>query len=103
MLVYIPEIKEFLMACEGTGDNLLQEDIDKGCCDYVYIETYVYEGFNGELVEADGGQLMLETLFVNKYGREGSDKFKKGLLIKDAMYLMYGNPDFDYVEIEQGD
>ncbi len=101
MLVYIPEIKEFLMACEGTGDNLLQEDIDEGFCDYVYIETYTYEGFNGELIEEDGGQLMLEGLFVNKYGREGSDWFKKDLLIKDAMELIYGNRYFDYIEIEQ--
>lgn len=101
MLVYIPDMKEFLMACEGTGDNLLQEDIDEGFCDYVYIETYTYEGFNGELVEEDGGQLMLEELFVNKYGAEGSDEFKKDLLIKDAMDFIYANPSLDYIEIEQ--
>lgn len=99
MFVYIPEKREFLMAEEGSGDNLLPEDIEEGYVDYMYIETYSWSGVHGDLIEEDGGQFMLKEAFVEKYGSEGTKHFNKELMIKDAMDLMYGRCDYHWLEI----
>lgn len=95
MMVYIPERGEFLMACEGTGDNLLQEDIDEGYVDYIYIETYIWDG--NEFIEYDGGQQLLSELYQNKY------KDDDETMIRDAMEFMYGNRNYSYIEIKEGE
>lgn len=93
--VYIPELQEFLYASEGTGDNLLQEDIDEGYVDYVYIETYSYEGGCMEsLVEEEGGQMLLKEPFDKVYTDHSGEK-----LLADAMKFIYDKK-FDFVRIE---
>ena len=59
----------FIRIAEGTGDNLLPEDIDEGYVDYILIDGYEYDGT--ELVEdyyvVDGGQALLTELYQNKF------------------------------------
>lgn len=93
VLVYIPEMKEFLYASEGTGDNLLDEDIEQGYMDYVNINTYAFD--NPGFIEKDGGQMMLTELFINKYGGDNGTQ-----LIEDAIRFIY-EMDFDYVVLEK--
>ena len=49
--------------CEGTGDNLLQEDIEEGYIDYIYYE--IFDNLNNvkEGVEDDGGMVLLKTYY----------------------------------------
>lgn len=47
-------------AAEGTGDNLLDEDVAEGYVDYIMVNMYKQEG--AYLEEVDGGQLMLKKL-----------------------------------------
>ena len=49
--------------CEGTGDNLLQEDIDNGCIDYIYYEIYESLKDAVEQNEYDGGMVLLEKYY----------------------------------------
>ena len=99
MFVYVPELQVFLMAEEGSGDNLLREDIENGYVDYVYIETYVYSGVHGDLTEYEGGMKMLTKPFVEVYGAEGTENFRKDLLIKDSLDIVFGKSDLTYIEI----
>lgn len=50
--------------CEGTGDNLLPEDVDDGYVDYIYYDAYqtiqdIYENNN----IFDGGMILLKKLY----------------------------------------
>ena len=92
MMVYMPENGLFLNAIEGTGDNILQEDREEGYVDYVYITVYEWDG--DELVEFDGGMMMLTELFDDKYGNDNES------LIKDSIMFMDYNVN-DYVEIKE--
>lgn len=62
--VYVPEEKEIIYISEGTGDNLLREDIAEGYVDY--INYTIYDLDNG-IEESDGGMIMLKELFQKKY------------------------------------
>lgn len=59
-LVYIPEHKVLITAVEGTGDNLLDEDIKEGYVDYVMTTIYKREGEDIEVL--DSGQIMFKKL-----------------------------------------
>ena len=50
-----------ITAVEGTGDNLTHEDMKKGYVDYLMTNIYKRDGY--ELVEEDGGQMMLTQLW----------------------------------------
>ena len=58
--LYFPETEEFILAVEGTGDNLLDGDIAQGYKDYIMATIYRAEG--SEFVELDGGQIMSKKL-----------------------------------------
>ncbi len=79
--VYIPDKKKIIYISEGTGDNLLREDIAEGYVDYInytiydldngkgyvdYINYTIYDLDNG-IEESDGGMIMLKELFQRKY------------------------------------
>jgi hypothetical protein len=93
IMVYIPELKEFLRAAEGTGDNLLKEDRDAGYVDYVYISIFRYS--DGEFYEEDGGEMMLKELFTEHY-KDIKD------VLSDAMKFIY-EKEFEYIIIENND
>ena len=46
----------FVAIFEGTGENLMPEDIENGYVDYWYVESYSSDGLNG------GGQLLLTEI-----------------------------------------
>jgi hypothetical protein len=62
--IYVPEAKQILKIAEGSGDNLLDEDIDAGYVDYIYYEQYVLDP---DMREYDGGMVMLHELFQTKF------------------------------------
>lgn len=62
--IYVPEMQQIIKIAEGTGDNLLDEDIDAGYVDYIYYDTYAMED---SIRESDGGMVMLTELFREKF------------------------------------
>ena len=64
IFVYVPEVKQLVRISEGTGDNLLDEDLDAGYVDYIYYEQYE---LGPDVRETDGGQIMLTELFREKF------------------------------------
>lgn len=93
IMVYIPELKIFLMVSEGSGENLSVKDMENGSVDYTYIETYNYE--DRELVEVDGGIQLLSKPFNEMY-LDIKD------CLKDAMEFMFSST-YDYIVIESMD
>lgn len=62
---YVPELNRILRVAEGSGDNLIYEDVDEGYVDYIYYEIYEPEyGFP----EVDGGMITKKELLVDTYG-----------------------------------
>ena len=55
----------FVKINEGTGDNLLPEDEKDGYVDYIMFDLIEYDGY--DFVETDGGQVMLEELYQEKF------------------------------------
>lgn len=90
IMVYLPDLKIFIMAAEGSGENLSQDDIDSGSVDYTYIEIYKYE--DRELVEIDGGMQLLPKQFKEMYPNVED-------CLNDVMEFMTGGK-HDYVVIE---
>ena len=68
ILIWNKEIG-FIKICEGTGDNLLREDIAEGYVDYMMIDGYSYNG--SDLVEdydiVEGGQAMLTEYYQDMF------------------------------------
>ena len=56
MIILIKGINKLITAVEGTGDNLLDEDIAEGLKDYMMTSIYKVDGEDVEL--EDGGQMM---------------------------------------------
>ncbi len=55
----------FVRVNEGSGTNLLQEDIEEGFVDYIMIDFLEYDGY--EFIETDGAQVMLSELYQVKF------------------------------------
>lgn len=49
--------------CEGTGDNLLQEDVDEGYVDYIYYDYYESLLDIREDNVHDGGMILLKRYY----------------------------------------
>lgn len=49
--------------CEGTGDNLLQEDIADGYVDYIYYSVFDNLNSVSEGNEDDGGMVLLKEFY----------------------------------------
>lgn len=62
--IFVPDFKQIIRISEGSGDNLLEEDIDAGYVDYIYYEQYHLEP---DIPEIDGGQIMLTKLFREQF------------------------------------
>lgn len=84
--IFIPDMKQIIRITEGSGDNLLPEDIEEGYTDYIYYEQYeLSQGFP----EVDGGQVLLKEIFRNKYNGTADSIF-------DVLDMAYGNSAIDY-------
>lgn len=55
--------KTMVVAAEGTGDNLLDEDEEQGYKDYAMLSLYSIDG--DELALVDSGQMMTEKLIAD--------------------------------------
>lgn len=63
MLLWIKDADVLVTAVEGTGDNLLDEDIKAGYNDYIMTNVYARDGY--EIVENDGGQLLTSEMVAD--------------------------------------
>lgn len=64
-LVYDVERERYVKICEGTGDNLLSEDIEEGYVDYIYYSEYDNISDYAEDNESDGGMVLLKQLYAD--------------------------------------
>ena len=76
--IFVPEADQVVMIAEGSGDNLLDEDIEAGYVDYIYYEQYVLpDDPDADMKEVDGGMVMLTELFQEKFTYLGNAKTRK--------------------------
>lgn len=73
---------------EGTGDNLLQEDIDAGYVDYIYYDNYVNLNAINNDSTYDGGMVLLKKLY-------------KEHTLQEIIDIMKENEGVDFKEIER--
>lgn len=64
VFIYVPAMKQIVRISEGSGDNLLDEDIKAGYVDYIYYEQHEV---GIDFPEVDGGQVMLTELFREQF------------------------------------
>ena len=63
MLIITKDTEKLITIVEGTGDNLLKEDIDDGFVDYVMTSIYNVDG--EDIVLEDSGQMLSRTLIAD--------------------------------------
>lgn len=61
-----------VVVSEGTGDNLLDEDIEQGYKDYAMLSLYTIDG--DELALVDSGQMMTEKLIADMTDQEYAEQ-----------------------------
>lgn len=88
--IYVPEAKQIIRISEGSGDNLLSEDIDTGYVDYIYYEQYE---LGAEIQEVDGGMVMLTELFRDKFTCTKD-------AIPSVLDMAYGQESLPYIVLE---
>lgn len=88
--IFVPDMKQIIKISEGTGDNLTDEDMEAGFVDYIYYDTYVMDG---DIRESDGGMIMLEELFREKY-----ESTKDA--IPAVLDMAYGDETMQYIVLE---
>lgn len=91
IFIYVPEMHQIIRISEGTGDNLLDEDIEAGYVDYIYYEQH---SVAIDFPEVDGGQIMLTQLFQEQF------KSTKEC-IPNVLDMAYGNKEIPYILLEQ--
>jgi hypothetical protein len=69
MRIYVVDDEAIIEFDEGTGDNLLDEDIEAGYVDYVYYTVYDISDLD-DVREIDGGMMLLEKPFREAYTKE---------------------------------
>lgn len=89
MVIYLKDLELFITACEGTGDNLLEEDIEQGYVDYIMTNAYKADGY--EFEELGGGQCLTDKLVKDMDTEEFAEK----------VLAFHGYKDEDYVIIER--
>lgn len=72
--------------CEGTGDNLLHEDIEQGFVDYIDYCTFrlaLDDHYEPAFVEDDGGMILLEKMYSEMTGKEIFNVIKDMIIIPE--------------------
>lgn len=87
IFIFIPEKRQVVRIAEGSGDNLLAEDIEDGYVDYIY---YAQHGLDADMPEVDGGILLLEEPLRVRY-RCMAD------CIPDVLEMAYGSRTVSYL------
>ena len=88
--IFVPEHKQIIRISEGTGDNLLEEDIANGYVDYIYYEQYEV---GVDIRDVDGGQIMLTQLFQEKFTCTKD-------AIPNVLDMAYGDTALRYIVLE---
>lgn len=85
--IYVPSKKQIIRITEGSGDNLTDDDLDQGYIDYIYYETH---SLKQDLPEVDGGMILLNQLFRQKYNSTKES-------ITAVLDMAYEDENIDYV------
>ena len=88
--IFVPEAKQIIRISEGTGDNLLDEDIEAGYVDYIYYDQYE---LSPDIREVDGGMVMLTELFRKQF------KCTKDA-IPHVLDMAYCNESMEFIVLE---
>lgn len=90
--LYVPDKASLVFMQEGSGDSLTPEDMAEGNVDY--LDSTVYDmTADGEIEEADGGQLLLPYMVQEHYGCLAD-------AIPDVLDFLYGDPSMDAVILD---
>lgn len=89
--IFVPTANQIVKISEGTGDNLLDEDIEAGYADYIYYEQY---SVATDFPEVDGGMVMLTKLFREQFTCTKD-------CIPNVLDMAYGNGSLGYIVLEQ--
>lgn len=89
--IYVPAKNQIVRIAEGTGDNLLDEDIEAGYVDYIYYDQYNLEVC---IPEVDGGQIMLTKLFQEQFTCTKD-------AIPSVLDMAYGDESLPYIVLEK--
>ena len=96
IMLYIPKTETIIVISEGTGDNLLDEDIEAGYMDYLNYEVAdVSEMLSNRSIPEDGGMIMYEELIQEKF-----KDLKE--TIPDVLEDIYGTKDIQYQILGRG-
>lgn len=90
IFIYVPEFKQIIRISEGTGDNLLDEDIEAGYVDYIYYDQHA---LGIDFPEVDGGQVMLTEPFQQKFSCTKD-------AIPHVLDMAYGNESIKYIVLD---
>ena len=74
-VIYLKDSQNYIVADEGTGDNLLDEDVEQGYKDYIMANVYRTDGL--EFEEIDGGQIMLDKYVADMEEEEFIERVLK--------------------------
>ena len=85
--IYVPSKKQIIRITEGSGDNLTDDDLDQGYIDYIYYETH---SLKQDLPEVDGGMILLNQLFRQKYNSTKES-------ITAVLDMAYEDENIDYI------
>ena len=88
--IFVPGAKQIVRISEGTGDNLLDEDIKEGYVDYIYYEQFE---LGPDIREVDGGMVMLTELFREKFTCTKD-------AIPSVLDMAYGDESLKYIVLE---
>ena len=89
VVLFIKSCDAYIAACEGSGDNLLDEDIEQGYVDYIMTNVYRVDGY--EFEEIDGAQIMLDKLVKDMEDEEFIDKVLEFHGYKNEDYIILEN------------
>ena len=90
IFIYVPDMKQIIRISEGTGDNLLDEDIEAGYVDYIYYDQHATQI---GLPEIDGGQIMLTKLFQEQFTCTKD-------AIPNVLDMAYGDKNMKYILLD---
>lgn len=90
IFIYVPAMKQIIRISEGTGDNLLEEDIEAGYVDYIYYEQHAV---GIDFPEVDGGQIMLTKLFQEQFTCTKD-------AIPNVLDMAYGDETMEYILLD---
>mgnify|MGYP007003814602 FL=1 len=64
LFIFVLEMKQVIRISEGTGDNLLWEDKEKGYVDYIYYDQHE---LSIDMPVVEGGQVLLKGMYRNLF------------------------------------